>query len=373
MNGSPRKLSTKELYDIIYNLSSDFTKTKEIFTKCFDKAVYDKIKKYYDTKLFFEYLRKNKNPLWRNLLERVNKVIQSNSTNYDEEIEQILDLVPNERTQYTIDTILNYTKKILQPNIYNILEQNLRISIVQDEDSLNNIFTTITGRDYYYFLDRYDYYINKKYIEHLFNKWKAPKFVIKPGTTQKSIENPKIGKTIIQDEKMQKIQQMVEQQEATILGNDKDTLQNILQKAGYNLDPRPLFSFWQNNMYQEISGKRPKDRLSLLAATVWVYLKMFKNNKKPISEFLDDPKKVTYAKGMYNRLDPKYFTVEEDYEKILGHVREVTGDEGLVGSVRNELVRRRPKYKSEKEEIVYDILKPVLRGKITKTIIRGWV
>ena len=312
-------------------------------------------------------MKKNNIPSWKELLGRVNTIIQSTNQNYKDEIKQVLGLVDKKiRGEYTIDTILKYIVKIMDTDMYNELYDILKKKKKVDYGELDVEFRRVTGRGYLYFLERYEQYINKKYIQHLFNKWKAPRFIIQPGTmaTKAATTVTTTSYTKIEDEKLQKIQQMINKGMSKVLNQDKDTLRDILTRKYHEMNPMPLFEFGEKNMYKYIINNnlrpRPNDRDTLLRATVWIYLKNQKY-KLDVGEFIDNPRKLAYAKNMYNKLSPTYFMTEISYDELLDTIRDLLPDnsDGVIDAIRDKLEKDKPKYKRDKINIIYNILKPL--------------
>lgn len=376
MNGP--KINNEELYKLINSVIKDDEKTKNLFIKCFDPVVYEKLSFHYNIKDFLKYLKDTGKAYWKEYLNRINLIIKSNVIDYKEKIGRELSLLSRDRMMYTVDTLLKYTKKILDIDMYQRLEVELRnltnFNINFTTENIKNIVQLITGRKYEYFLTRHTQYVNKKYIQHIFNKWKAPKFVIKPGVIEEEgVGIPQGIQTKIGDEKLQKIQQMVNKIQMKLLNNDRNILASLLPTE-YNNDNLKygLFSFWENNMFKYLkkNNLRPRNRDAILQATVWVYLKKM-NYVVKIEDFVSDPKDIPYVTTIYNKLSPIYFMVDTNYEEILdnirGHIDKLSNKEILISQIREEFKKFNPKTKKDKEDIIYKILKPY---KILKKDIR---
>ena len=368
MYSNTSRTTSEEIYKIVQEAIHDDYKIKNLFARCFDTSIYDKMKKHYEVKEFFEYLRsQGLFRIYRDILTRINSIIASNTPNYSDEIDQQLELIPMKvRNKYSIDTMLQFTKKILDPQTYAKLVENTKY--IRSFDDYDNIFISSTGRDYEYFYKRYEYYRDKKYIRHVYEKWKAPKFTIVPPT--------RVPATL------QKVSEMISELPDRTLNEDKDTLRKIFLEYNKNPDIHTelLFSLWEKNMYKYLTQQniRPRSdkRNALLAATVWLHLK----KTIPLETIIPDESLRTYVHTMYNKLSPSYFAEttqsSSEVQKIVTAIAdrypeaEYSNIRMLIGDVSERFARERPRTKKAKEDLIYGILKPQLKGKVTRDIVK---
>jgi hypothetical protein len=132
-------------------------------------------------------------------------------------------------------------------------------------------------------------------------------------------------------------------------------------------------------MYKHLqdTNKRPRERNALLAATVWVFLRTYKNYKGPITNFVTNIKEQNSAKKIYDELDPKYFEPREDYGPLIESIRNLITEKGvnieqsIYDNIKNELTKSRATTVTKKTKIIYNILKPIMKSRITMGLIEN--
>ena len=352
-----------------------------------------------------------------NIINKINKIIKSESSNYEALIEDIFDnhLGQLIRFKYSMYIILPYVQKLLNLPSMEQLKRDIDLinteapASAHAEDSLNDVFKKHTGRDYNYFQERYDRVVGNSQVIRLFNKWKAPKFVILPYLRNaKQRTPPKAQATIIggTDEAtlpLRKMHRNVVQSTDKILQADKDKIMRILNNDGVTAQ-----SFWENNMYEYIRkhNKHPRteDRNALIVVTCWIYKISHGDAKSNLKDLINTANhigyetgstaqsadatggRIAYAMGLYNEMftganasiyKKSFMANFSSYPIPIEKIKQFLGSKlESIESIENIIYTLNsyppPKSKKEREDMVYKLLKPIKQLGITKKIIQSF-
>ena len=301
--------------------------------------------------------------------------------------------------------ILPYVQKLLNLPSMEQLKRDIDLinteAPASAEDSLNDVFKKHTGRDYNYFQERYDRVVGNSQVIRLFNKWKAPKFVILPylRNAKQRTPPPKAQATIIggTDEatlQLRKMHRNVVQNTDKILQADKDKIMRILNNDGVTAQ-----SFWENNMYEYIRkhNKHPhtKDRNALIVVTCWIYKISHGDTKSNLKDVINTANKIGYetgstaqsAMGLYNEMftganasiyKKSFMANFSSYPIPIENIKQFLGSKlESIESIENIIDTLNsyppPKSKKEREDMVYKLLKPIKQLGITKKIIQSFI
>ena len=399
-----------------------------ILRKCLENAIFMKIKYRHDIIQFLTYVSQENVPI-DNIINKINKIIEGNPSNYEELIENVYDeeLGDDIRFNYSMYIILPYVEKLLGTKKVENLRVELQADLLSAEnkvrsrsldiDSLNDIFKEHTGRDYSYFQERYDRVVGDPHVTRIFNKWKAPKFRIvkilrpdprteKPDTAKpydpRSMYTAKPYTKIAGDDRLQEMHRNVVQSADKTLQSDKEKIRRIEDSASRQIsNDTGAQTFWEYNMFAYIRkhNKHPRteDRNMLIVVTCWIYgiSHGYANLKiedviKTANQIGYETGSVTYAMGLYNEMFTRanasvykksfmenFSSYPIPIEKIKVYLerRAITPEyiEDPFGAKRQianiiETLHSYPppKTKKEREDMVYDILKPIKSLKITR-------
>ena len=165
-------------------------KTTDTLTNCLNNAIQQKFQTVHDTKEFLQFLKSKQFDI-QPMVDDINTIIQKNSPNYQEQIEQVYDEYLGDesyqlRFEYTVNKILYYSLNFYAPEQVDTLRESLDMSNT-DFDYLDEMFQRYLGRTFTYLQNRYDHSINKRTIQRKFQEWNIPKFTIyRPTYTQRS-------------------------------------------------------------------------------------------------------------------------------------------------------------------------------------------
>ena len=381
-----------------------------VLKKCLENAIFMKIKYRQDIIQFITYIKTFIKPL-RNettinrIIEKINNIIEKAPTNYEELIENVYDdelgQDSNEiRFNYSMSIILPYVQKLLNSSSVEDLKRDIYSLRSNDEDlieSLNTIFKKHTGRNYDYFRERYDKVIGTQRVTHLFNKWKAPKFIITHKVqstmqTERRQQTTRIGGDDEAALPLRKMHRNVVQSTDKTLQSDKDKIMRILNNDGV----KTAQDFWEYNMYEYIRKRnkhpRTEERNALIAVTCWIY-EISRGNDKRIEDVINTANQMGFgtgstaqsAMGLYNEM----FTVAKasiykesflakfsSYPIPIENIKQFLGSKlKSIGSIENIIDTLNssppPKTKKEREDKVYDLLKPIKSLKITRKIVQS--
>jgi hypothetical protein len=389
-----------------------------VLKKCLENAIFMKIKYRQDIIQFITYIKTYMKPL-RNettinrtintIIKKINNIIEKAPSNYEELIEKVYDdelgKYSNEiRFNYSMSIILPYVQKLLNLPSMEQLKRNIYSLRLNDEDlieSLNTIFKQHTGgRDYDYFRERYDKVIGTQRVTHLFNKWKAPKFIIMHKVqskmqTERRQQTTRIGGDDEATLPLRKMHRNVVQSTDKTLQSDKDKIMRILNILN-NDGVKTAQDFWENNMYEYIRKRnkhpRTEERNALIAVTCWIH-EISRGNDKRIEDVINTANDLGYetgstvqsAMGLYNEM----FTVAkasvykksflakfssypipiENIKQFLdSKLESIESIENIIDTLNSSPP---PKTKKEREDKVYDLLKPIKSLKITRQIVQS--
>ena len=378
-----------------------------VLKKCLENAIFMKIKYRQDIIQFITYIKTYIKPL-RNettinrIIEKINNIIEKAPTNYEELIENVYDdelgQDSNEiRFNYSMSIILPYVQKLLNLSSVEDLKRDIYSLRSNDEDlieSLNTIFKQHTGRDYDYFRERYDKVIGTQRVTHLFNKWKAPKFIITHKVqstmqTERRQQTTRIGGDDEATLQLRKMHRNVVQNTDKILQSDKDKIMRILKN---NDGVKTAQDFWENNMYEYIRKRnkhpRTEERNALIAVTCWIY-EISRGNDKQIEDVINTANQMGFgtgstaqsAMGLYNEM----FTVAKasiykesflakfsSYPIPIENIKQFLGSKlKSIENIIDTLNSPPPKTKKEREDKVYDLLKPIKSLRITRQLVQS--
>ena len=366
----------------------------------------------------------------RRIIYKINKIIEGNPSNYEELIENVYDeeLGDDIRFNYSMYIILPYVEKLLGTkkveNLRVELQADLRSAANKvrsrslDIDSLNDIFKEHTGRDYSYFQERYDRVVGDPHVTRIFNKWKAPKFRIvkirrsrilrreasilrpdprteKPDTAKpydpRSKDTAKPYTKIAGDDRLQEMHRNVVQSADKTLQSDKEKIRRIEDSASRQIsNDTGAQTFWEYNMFAYIRkhNKHPRteDRNMLIVVTCWIYgiSHGYANLKiedviKTANQIGYETGSVTYAMGLYNEMFTRanasvykksfmenFSSYPIPIEKIKVYLERAITPESIANIIETLHSYSPPKTKKEREDMVYDILKPIKSLKITR-------
>ena len=396
-----------------------------ILRKCLENAIFMKIKYRHDIIQFLTYVSQENVPI-DNIIYKINKIIGDNPSNYEELIENVYDeeLGDDIRFNYSMYIILPYVEKLLDTKKV----ENLRVELQADRrsaankvrsrsldiDSLNDIFKEHTGRDYSYFQERYDRVVGDPHVTRIFNKWKAPKFRIvknlrpdprtaKPYDYQsmytakpydyKSMYTAKPYTKIAGDDRLQEMHRNVVQSTDKTLQSDKVKIRRIEDSFGASRqisNDTGAQTFWEYNMFSYIRkhNKHPRteDRNMLIVVTCWIYGISHGYANLKIEDVINTANKmgyetgsVTYAMGLYNEMFTRanasvykksfmenFSSYPIPIEKIRVYLERAITPESIANIIETLHSYPPPKTKKEREDMVYDILKPIKSLKITR-------
>jgi hypothetical protein len=263
-----------------------------------------------------------------------------------------------------------------------------------EDSSLNAVFKKHTGRGYNYFQERYDKVIGTQRVTHLFNKWKAPKFIIMHKVqstmqTERRQQTTRIGGDDEATLQLRKMHRNVVQNTDKILQSDKDKIMRILKN---NDGVKTAQDFWENNMYEYIRKRnkhpRTEERNALIAVTCWIY-EISRGNDKQIEDVINTANQMGFgtgstaqsAMGLYNEM----FTVAKasiykesflakfsSYPIPIENIKQFLGSKlKSIENIIDTLNSPPPKTKKEREDKVYDLLKPIKSLRITRQLVQS--
>lgn len=401
------------------------SKTKESLRKCLENAIFMKIKTKYDIIQFLTFIRNLVNIDL--IVSNINNIITSGSNNYEEQIENVYSQALGEkynrvRLEYSMYLLLPYVRKLLNSSQSLGLEQEIRNYIHEsnhfdneDElfDSLNTIFLRYTGRDYNYFQTRYSTVVENQYIIRLFNRWKAPKFKITAKTiairTQPSL-NRNLGTVIgpiggVTDESagdqfdaLRELHRNVVVVKDKTLSSDNEKIRILLNAHGPNFNIGNAQSFWETNMFKYIHDHklhpRESHRTALLIVTCWIYVMATGDKNLQIQPLVNTANQlgynavdsIPYAISLYNKM----FTSAQNsqykqvfmaklgnypipFDKIESFLETKGLDSQTIRNIVDTLSKITPKNKKDREDHIYDLLKPIKSLKVTRKLVQSMI